>query len=187
MTCERFLEGFSEYRDGLAAPEFRQEAEAHLRSCTDCRHYERVVDRGLRVLRDDQDLKVPEDFEPRLRHRLYHVDDEAALHRHVTSASTGLSVLGIAILLSALAWSPLLRPAAPVVELAPIVVSRPPANFWLRQQLMQSAGARSGFVGFAGRSDDLWSDPSGLLYRHSALARGSRPRAFRQAGLNEAR
>lgn len=184
MTCERFLEGFSEYRDGVATPAFREAAEAHLRSCPDCRHYTRVVERGLEVLRRQGPVEVPDDFRPRLRHRLYHVDDEAALHRHVTSASTGLSVLGIAVLLTALAWSPLLRPRAPVVELAPIVVSRPPAPLRLQPAFM-----RAGDPGPVSRASqaDLWTDAHTLLYQYSALSQSSRQRALRRTGLNEDR
>ena len=126
MECKSFLEGFTDYRDGVASESFRTAAEEHLDACPECRRYQRVVERGLQVLKRER-LEIPDDFRPRLRHRLFHVDDEVALQRHANSGATGFAVLGIAMVLTAAAWSPLLRPPAPTVELSPIVVSRPPA------------------------------------------------------------
>lgn len=182
MTCERFLEGFTEYRDGVAPEGFRREADAHLEACPDCRHYLHVVERGLEVLRREEALEVPEDFQPRLRHRLYHVDDEVVLHRHVNSGATGLAVLGIALVLTAVAWSPILRPPAPVVELSPIVVSRPPAA--LRLQPVRAV-LDDGTTGSAWRDPDLWDDAHSLLFQYSELSQRYRQRALlRRAGLS---
>jgi hypothetical protein len=185
MTCESFLEGFTEFRDGVATDAFRRDAEEHLKTCPDCRHYQRVVERGLDVLRDDQPLEVPEDFRPRLRHRLFHVDDEAALHRHINSGATGLAVLSIALVLSVVVWSPLLRPDAPVVQLSPIVVSRPPAPLRLEPAGIPLDDEPAGSPA---ADADLWHDAHVLLFQYSALSQRYRQRALlRRAGLNEDR
>jgi len=183
MTCESFLEGFTDYRDGIAPASVRQEAEAHLQGCPDCRRYEAVVERGLEVLRSQRPLTLPEDFRPRLRHRLFHVDDEAALVRHASSGATALSVLGVAVVLSAVAWSPLLNPGSPTVELSPIVVSRPPAPLRLRPA---SLALDEIPLGGGGSEADLWDDAHALLFQYSPLSQRYRQRALlRRAGLNE--
>ena len=186
MTCQSFLQGFSEYRDGVADPAFRRAAEDHLRSCPDCRRYREVVERGLEVLRDTCGPQLLADFEARLRHRLFHVDEEEALHRHVTSAATGFSVLGVALLLSAVAWSPVLWPAEPEVELSPIVVSRAPNPLGLRPAWL-AAPPPSGAARFAGDAE-LWDDAHTLLFQHSSLSQHSQQRArLRRTGVHEDR
>lgn len=184
MTCARFLEAFTELRDGRASPELRREAEAHLEACVECRRYRRVVERGLEVLRDQEPLDVPDDFQPRLRHRLYHVDDEKALHRHVNSGATGTAVLGIALVLAAVAWSPVLRPAEPTVELSPIVVSRPPSPVGLRPvgRALELRSMRSA------RTDrDLWDDAHTLLIQYSPVSERYRQRALVRTGIDDDR
>lgn len=184
MTCDRFLEAFTDLRDGRATPDLRRQAEAHLEACADCRHYRRVVDRGLEVLKGEEPLDVPEDFGPRLRHRLYHVDDEKALHRHVNSGATGTAVLGIALVLAAVAWSPVLRPAEPTVELSPIVVSRPPSPLGLRpvgraMELRPMSASRT--------SRDLWDDAHSLLFQYSPVSERYRQRALVRTGVDDDR
>lgn len=186
MTCQSFLQGFSEYRDGVADPAVRRAAEGHLRSCADCRRYRDVVERGLEVLRETRGPELPADFEARLRHRLFHVDEEEALHRHVTSAATGFSVLGVALLLSVVAWSPVLVPQEPEVELSPIVVSSAPNPFGFRPAWF-AAPPPSGAARFAGDAD-LWSDTHTLLFQHSSLSQSSQQRArLRRTGVHEDR
>ena len=79
-----------------------------------------------------------------------------------------LTVLAMAIILTIVAWSPILG-RAPVVELEPIVVSRPPSPRALRPM--------NAFPGFQqpnrSRSDlsrGLWDDNRTLLYEYSELS-----------------
>ena len=126
MTCTEFVEGFSEYYDGTAPEATIEEADAHLDVCASCRRYRHVMERGAELLRSLPTPEVTEDFAPRLQHRLYHVDQDTVLRSQTSSGTTALAIVGMALLLTAVAWSPALRATAPTVELAPIVVSRPP-------------------------------------------------------------
>ncbi|HKJ01512.1 MAG TPA: zf-HC2 domain-containing protein, partial [Longimicrobiales bacterium] len=81
MTCTEFVDGFSEYHDGTASEAQIRRAEDHLASCPRCRRYREVVVQGAALLRSLPPPDVQEDFVPRLQHRLYHVDEEAALRR----------------------------------------------------------------------------------------------------------
>ncbi len=165
MTCTEFVAGFSDYYDGTATEEVVAAAEEHLQECESCRRYRHVVASGAHVLRGLPGVELREDFHPRLRHNLFHVDDEILLRRHTSSGTTVLVVAGMATFLSALAWSPTLRPSAPVVELAPIVVSRPVA--------VRAAGL--GFESYLGVATyaqrGLWEDAHRLFLEYSALSR----------------
>lgn len=168
MTCSEYVEGFSEIYDGTASAEAVRQADEHVASCEACRRYNRVVARGAQILRALPGPEVNEDFVPRLQHRLYHVDESALLRRHTHSGTTALAVLGMAVLLVAVAWAPALRPGAPVVELAPIVVNAPPPGLRGRPVASFSAFA----VRSAGSSLDtgLWGDARTLLFQYSRLA-----------------
>lgn len=167
MTCSEFLEGYSEIRDGTASPEAVRAAEEHLASCATCRRYQHVVETGADLLRALPAPEVGEDFVPRLQHRLLHEDQEAFLRRHANSGATALAVVGMALLLTFVAWAPALRRGAPVVELEPIVVSDPP----------EPARPPVSFTAFAvqaaavSRPSDLWGDARTLLFQYSRLAR----------------
>lgn len=183
MTCTEFVEFFSDYYDGTAPEARLREAEDHLTGCPGCRRYRDVLARGGDVLRTLPPPAVREDFIPRLQHRLFHVDEEEEVRRHTNSGATALSVLGVAIALTAVAWSPAFRPGEPVVELAPIVVSHPPIPHVLPVAFTALSTRRP-----APQQDRtaLWDDAHALLFEYSRLARryghGS---ALRQSGLQE--
>jgi predicted anti-sigma-YlaC factor YlaD len=184
MTCSDFVEHFSAIYDGVASGEVVRAAELHLASCESCRRYRDVVERGAALLRALPAPEVGEDFVPGLQHRLRHVDDEAALRRHTNSGTTSLAVLGMAVLLIVLAWAPTLRRSAPVVELAPIVVSNPPAAARMRRPAAFSAFAVQNAA--TTLEADLWGDARTLLFQYSRLAQryGQRPLASR-TGLQQ--
>ncbi len=124
MQCEEFLEGYSEFLDGRLGKERRAAFEAHREACCICGRYDRVVQRGLSVWRNLPDIDPSPDFLPRLRHRLYHVDDEAHLSqsRHVGSAAL-IAVAAVGML--ALAWLPFATRMTVEVELPPLAVEAP--------------------------------------------------------------
>jgi anti-sigma factor RsiW len=122
MNCADFMARASDYFDGSASADEVPLLEQHLRLCDACRRYKSVYEQGTSLLRALPEPELGEDFGPRLQHRLFHVDDRRALIDASGSATPGLTVLGLAVLLTAVAWSPLLREAEPVVELSPIVV-----------------------------------------------------------------
>lgn len=187
MTCSEFVECFSEVIDGIASPEVMREAEEHLASCTLCRRYREVLERGADLLRSLPAPEVRDDFVPRLQHRIYHVDQDEALRRHASSGATALAVLGMAVLFAVVAWAPVLRRGAPVVELPPIVVNRPPPA--------ARARAMASFTAFAANSRapvpqplaaGLWGDARTLLFEYSRLARRYEGGgAFGRSGLEQ--
>lgn len=168
MSCADFMERFSDYLDGSAPVEEAVALEGHLERCEACRRYRTVLEHGATVLRTLPAPELREDFEPRLWHRLYHVDDERVLTAH-QSGAPALTVLGIAILLTALAWAPVLRGGPDDLRLEPIVVDRAPRA---REAPYRPAsflpvgtfGTRSP----AGLGVGLWDEA--LLYEYSALS-----------------
>ncbi len=185
MTCTEFVDCFSGYYDGTAPEALILDAEEHLEGCATCRRYRHVMDRGAELLRALPEPEVVEDFAPRLQHRLYHVDQEAALRSHTNSGTTALALVGMAVLLAAAAWSPAFRSTVPTVELEPIVVSRPPHRAMLRSfTAFPTHFGQQPPVTNAG----LWDDASALLFRHSRLYQryGSRSPLLR-TGLEQDR
>lgn len=183
MTCREFFQAFSDYHDGVAADEVAAQVESHLESCPRCRKYRRVVAEGVSVLRAGDEVDVPGDFEARLRHRLLHVDEEDTLLSHAHSGATALAVLSIALVLTAVAWSPLLRPDVPQVDMAPLVVSAPRASVQYRAltAFPFAPGSRTSVRPAA--SAGLFEDAPLLLFEYSRLSQRYRqPVAVRQAG-----
>ena len=129
MDCGIFLNGYSDYRDGLLPAEERAAFEAHAKECEHCARYDRVVAKGVRVYRDLPRLEVSDDFMDRLQHRLYHVDDElAAARRRRSPVSRGAAAArAAAAAIAGVALLPRLYPlAAPTVTMLPTVAARAP-------------------------------------------------------------
>lgn len=167
MTCSEFMERFSDYLDGSTPHEEAAALEAHLERCRPCRRYRNVVEHGADVLRSLPGPQLREDFEPRLWHRLYHVDDERALGAP-QSGAPALTVLGIAILLTALAWAPVLRDGPQDLQLDPIVVDRAPRR---EAPIRPATFLPAGTFGTKNPRDigvGLWERT--LLYEYSALS-----------------
>jgi anti-sigma factor RsiW len=179
MDCSEFIANFTDYFDGTAPSSQVRAMEGHLSTCDSCRRYRDVFEHGSSLLQSLPPAQLQEDFGPRLQHRLYHVQEERSLSDHVTSGAPALTVLGIAVLLTAVAWAPLLRGSAPLVELDPIVVDRAP----LRLQLTPAGLIRVPRSEPEERLDpDLWDDA--LLYEYSQLRRRYQGDAqTRQVGL----
>lgn len=141
--------------------------EAHLAGCGSCRRYKTVLEHGASLLQSLPPAELREDFAPRLQHRLFHVQEERSLPDQVTSGAPALTVLGIAVLLTAVAWAPLLRASAPMVELEPIIVNRAPLRVSSPPVgLLQAPALRRDD---ADLDADLWNDTR--LYEYSPLHR----------------
>lgn len=188
MNCSDFVARSSDYFDGSAPVEDIEAMEEHLRACVSCRRYKVVYEQGTSLLRSLPEPEIGEDFEPRLKHRLFHVDDRRALLDNSGSATPALTVLGLAVLLSAVAWSPLLRSDGPVVDLPPIVVDdvRPESARPLGASFGAGFVSTAGWVsaaGFGGLERGLWDDAR--LYEYSRLSkRYPRGDALRRVGLD---
>lgn len=125
MECKEFLEGYSAYLDGVMSREEEKAFRQHLERCEACTRYDRVVQRGIEIVRDLPRPDPSPDFLPRLRHRLYHIEDgipfDAA--RHGGSAAL---VAVAAVGLFALAWLPFATRMPVEVELPAVAVEAPP-------------------------------------------------------------
>ena len=126
MNCTDVVECFTDYLDGASAPSEEIAIEEHLQQCPECSRYRDVLIHGTELLRDLPEPDLKDDFTPRLEHRLYHVDDDRAIAAHSGARIQAVTVVGIALLLTGVAWSPTLFVREPAVELPVIVVDEPP-------------------------------------------------------------
>ena len=126
MNCTDVVECFTDYLDGASAPSEEIAIEEHFRDCPECSRYRDVLIHGTELLRDLPEPDLKDDFTPRLEHRLYHVDDDRAIAAHSGARIQAVTVVGIALLLTGVAWSPTLFVREPAVELPVVVVDEPP-------------------------------------------------------------
>jgi anti-sigma factor RsiW len=138
MRCSEFLERHSEYRDDESGtlPD-REHFEAHLGSCPSCRRFDSVLSYGVALLRSEAEPELGEEFEDRLKIRLYLSDFERARRRSGRTAALPLLWGAAALLLLTLAlgrdWMTERLNPAPVVRLPALVVAptaspTPPAS-----------------------------------------------------------
>lgn len=175
MDCDTFLDGHSDFRDGLLTIPDRVPFEAHLRECDHCARYDRVVDKGVRVLRDRPELEVSDDFMDRLQHRLYHVDDEmAAARRRRSPVSRGaVAALAAAASVAAVALIPrLYSGAAPTVTLLQPVAATAPAPSVPAYRVVSTPGSSQGLAAQLEEVGvDVYPMPYGdVLYRTASYA-----------------
>ena len=187
MDCTQFLSEFSDFRDGLLDDRRAALAERHLADCRSCRRYRRVVDDGVRALRTAPAVRLDHDFRPRLRHRIYHLEDAGS--PDVDSAGSGVSaavVFGMAALLALAAWSPVLRGPEPGIRLPAVVVSEPPRPrhdpILARPPLVVEASPVRWADGW--NPGPSWERPAALLLEYSPLYRRYRSRARPANGLD---
>ena len=193
MDCSEFLSRFSEFFDAPPGAPVRQEAEAHMAACGKCARYQEVVTRSVALLHVMPRPELAESFRPRLQHRLFHLDDgDSVVRPGRGSATPAATVLGMAILLTAVAWSPTIGSGAPEVVLSPIVVSGPPTpdpvfETEVLRPMPVSADVPASSGLFPG---GLWSDAKSLLYDYSPMGeryrgqRVDRERVLRRTGLD---
>jgi hypothetical protein len=187
MDCSEFLSRFSEFYDAPRGAPERKEAEDHMAACGKCARYHEVVSRSVALLHTMPKAELGESFRPRLEHRLFHLDEAGpAVRSGMGSAIPAVTVLGMAILLSAIAWSPTLGNLVPEVQLPAIVVSGPPISGPVLQLERLGVAPVSSDL-FSG---GLWSDPKTLLYEYSPMSEryrgqaGQDERVLRKTGLD---
>lgn len=128
-ACDEILTLHSDYLDGLLAAHEAARIQWHLSQCTSCARYDRIVRRSLDMVRELPEVQPSDDFEERLQHRIYHVQDGEAIAE--PRAAGGAAALAVASVIALLAWSPLMfserdgEPAAAVVAASPEREVRP--------------------------------------------------------------
>jgi hypothetical protein len=151
MDCDTFLDGHSDFRDGLLMLPDRVAFQVHLRECDSCARYDRVVHKGVQVLRNQPQLEVSDDFMERLQHRLYHVDDEMAnarnRRRRGPVSRGAAAALAAAAAVAAVALVPqLYRGAAPTVTMLPTVAATAPVAETPAYRLANGPSASEGLA-----------------------------------------
>ena len=106
IRCDDFLFRHSDYLDGQLSPLMSAQLRAHAESCSSCARYDRIVRRGLTLVHELPAVEPSPDFEQRLQHRIFHVQDEVSLAPQRPVA--GAAALAVAAAIALLAWSPLL-------------------------------------------------------------------------------
>lgn len=172
MDCGTFLNGYSDFRDGLLTLPERVAYEAHLRECGSCARYDRVVAGGVKVLRDLPELEVSSDFMDRLQHRIWHEEDEmaAARARRVRRAPRRASVAVAAVAsIAAVALVPgVYSRFAPTVTMLPSAAAKAPAV----QPPYRLAADDGGSAGLAAQLEEVGVEvypmPYGDVLYHAA-------------------
>jgi anti-sigma factor RsiW len=178
MDCDTFLDGHSDFRDGLLMLPDRVAFEAHLRECDHCARYDRVLHKGVQVLRNRPELEVSDDFMDRLQHRLYHVDDEMAnARRRRGPVSRGaVAALVAAASVAAVALIPqLYTGAGPTVTMLPSVAATAPAAETPAYRLANGPSASQGLAAQLEEVGvEVYPMPYGdVLYHNASYAGGS--------------
>ena len=154
MECEEFLQSFSDYLDAEFEKHPRDEYTQHIEVCAECGEYDRVMRRGLRLVRElDMPEPVP-DFMPRLqRNVLAHRDRSEVVAAYAKAAGiAGLTFTGVMLLAS----MPRLRLGGGTLELPPVIVEvetsvdrshslwGPPPNFAVPASFMTAPSLTEG-------------------------------------------
>jgi len=124
IVCNDFMNGHTDYRDGLLSDEESARFDEHVEDCDSCRRYERVLDRGLAIWRSQALASTSPDFLPRLQHRLYHVEDSGKLSARQHLGTVALVAVASVGLL-AVTWMPFAARTAIEVELPAVAVEAP--------------------------------------------------------------
>jgi anti-sigma factor RsiW len=169
MDCTTFVARFTDHLDGALSQDEGRAMEEHLERCGSCMRYKNVVEHGRSVLLALPAPELGEDFSSRLEHRLFRAS-EIAPSDDVASRAPALAVLGVAVLLTVVAWAPLLLGGSPVVQLEPIVVDHAPLSPRTLPTMLARRPAGPDPSERLGEADSrIWEDL--LLYEYSPLSR----------------
>lgn len=120
MECDEFLQNFSDFFDAEFEEHPSEEYKEHLENCGKCGEYDRVMRRGLRLVRElDAPEPVPDLMLRLQRSFLLHRDRSAVVAEY--AKAVGVAGVAIAAVLF-LAVNPMLRLGGDELELPPVVV-----------------------------------------------------------------
>jgi anti-sigma factor RsiW len=124
--CDRFIQEYSEYRDGVLTPDREAEFREHVAACPCCARYDRVLRAAGELLAQMPCAEPDEDFMPRLQHRLYNIDEglgDMPANRFAGAAAlVGVAAVGIL----ALFWLPFAAAVPMEMQLDPVAAYVPP-------------------------------------------------------------
>ncbi len=184
MDCTTFVSRFTDYLDGVLSRQDSRAMEDHLAGCGSCVRYKNVVEQGRSLLMSLPTPELGDDFSLRLESRLVHAA-EVVPTDDVASRAPALAVLGIAVLLTVVAWAPLILGGSPMIQLQPIVVDHAPVTpRTLPTRLTSRPVDPSERLGEG--DVRIWEDL--LLYEYSPLSRRYQETArTRQVGFESGR
>lgn len=184
MECSEFLALSSDFRDGLTREVDTRDIEAHLASCPRCREYRNAIEEGVNFLRSIPTIDLPEDFKPRLTHRIFHVQDSASLARETLgSGATALAVFAMAVLVAFAAWAPRAGARGPALELPTLVVGAPRARTFTLTAHGSTFPGDPAFFTTADFQDGPWGETHRLLFEYSSLSERRRGLALTRVGI----
>jgi predicted anti-sigma-YlaC factor YlaD len=70
VTCNEFLERYSDYRDGIIQGQDRLRLEGHLAVCRQCQGYDARIARGIIVLQNSGEIEPSNTLKAQLRERI---------------------------------------------------------------------------------------------------------------------
>jgi hypothetical protein len=120
-ACQTFLEDHAAYIDECLNDDEAAMHEAHAAECPSCARYARVLSRGLELVRAIPDVEPSAHFEQRLQHRIFHIEDGAAIERSSMRSGAGLVA---AAMITMIAWSPMLLRSRSHVETRSVFAAR---------------------------------------------------------------
>ncbi|HEX2077253.1 MAG TPA: zf-HC2 domain-containing protein [Longimicrobium sp.] len=188
MDCKTFLDGYSDYRDGLLDAEGYAAFDDHLAECASCARYDRVVAGGVQVLRGLPELEVSEDFAERLQHRLWHEQDDLAAARARRARRAPRRAAGVAVAAAASVAAVALVPGvyervAPTVTMLPSVAATTPSAAQAPYRLAEEHGAGEGL---AARLEEVGVEvypmPYGNVLYHTASTAAAQYGGVHSAG-----
>lgn len=124
--CREFLDRYSDYRDGRLGDDGRSFFIGHLARCTRCRRYDRVIRKGVDVLRKNSQGSPRSRLTVVEARRLAAAFDKESLA--LGSAGSGVTIVAaglVALLMAAVAWSPFFSGRTPEVAMPPVVAGAP--------------------------------------------------------------
>jgi hypothetical protein len=108
MTCPECIEWTTVLHDEIVNPIEERLYRDHLAVCPTCARYQRVLTRGLRLVRELPGVEPSTDFTQRLGHRLSTLD-EARVVRERSALAGAVVSIAVAGLVALAAWTPILR------------------------------------------------------------------------------
>jgi anti-sigma factor RsiW len=127
LSCRDFLEGHTEYVDGVLPERLEERFERHLERCSACQRYDQVVRRSLLMARNLPDILPSATFHERLQTRLLHVDAEPGQRPIVAGTATGLMVAAVLALIAITPMVRMLEPTEPREPVVSEIAEEPPA------------------------------------------------------------
>ena len=127
VTCDEFLERYSEHRDGIIQGQDRLRLEGHLAVCRQCQAYDARVARGVIVLQNSGEIEPSNALRAQLRERI-----AAGRRPELPLMPTYAGVLAALVLIASVAvvfWdAPERQVQTIVIDSAPLADPVPPVS-----------------------------------------------------------